>query len=261
MTEDRWDEVREMYAEDEPDHVLGRLVNWFGTYISVMNRLDLVLLALWVVHTHLAKELRTTPRLQLDSPLPESGKTTALEHLQRLCHRPILMSTVSSGALLPRLLEKGPRTILMRVPTVTATGQARCRGDHCHRHIGVSGRCVSAGAGAHQGWRLDEAEMSTFGPVVMAGISPRLDDDVVSRLIRVLLMPDAEVEDTDWDVIEDAAEKLKSAVQNFAESIRASVVADVDLPDGCRGRMKEKWRPLKRIAVAAEGDGRPMSTR
>ncbi len=37
------------------------------------------------------------------------------------------------------------------------------------------------------GW--DEAEMSTFGPVVMAGISPRLDDDVVSRLIRVLLMP------------------------------------------------------------------------
>ncbi len=66
MTEDRWDEVREMYAEDETDHVLGRLVNWFGTYISVMNRLDLVLLALWVVHTHLAKELRTTPRLQLD---------------------------------------------------------------------------------------------------------------------------------------------------------------------------------------------------
>ncbi len=27
----------------------------------------------------------------------------------------------------------------------------------------------------------------------------------------------------------------------------------VDLPDGCIGRSKEKWRPLKRIAVAAGG--------
>jgi hypothetical protein len=28
----------------------------------------------------------------------------------------------------------------------------------------------------------------------------------------------------------------------------------VSLPDGCVGRFKEKWRPLKRIAVAAGGD-------
>lgn len=29
----------------------------------------------------------------------------------------------------------------------------------------------------------------------------------------------------------------------------------VNLPDGCTGRSREKWRPLKRVAVAAGGDG------
>jgi hypothetical protein len=249
---DRSDEVAEWYAEDD---VLGQLVDWFGTYVSVMDRSDLVLLSLWVIHTHLVSQLRTTPRLHLDSPLPESGKTTVLEHLQRLCHRPILMSTVSSGALLPRLLAKGPRTILIDecqrslrpdrpgVDDVIATITSGYR-------VGASRPVLVPSKGG--GW--DEEEMSTFGPVAMAGISPRLPDDVISRIIRVLLMPDPDVEDTDWDVIEDAAKDLKSAVEAFAELIRDSVVVDVELPAGCRGRMKEKWRPLKRVAVAIGGD-------
>ena len=47
---------------------------------------DLDLLALWAVHTHLVMETYTTPRLLIDSPVEESGKTTVLEHLERVVH-------------------------------------------------------------------------------------------------------------------------------------------------------------------------------
>jgi hypothetical protein len=90
----------------------------------------------------------------------------------------------------------------------------------------------------------------------MAGISPNLPDDTKSRSIRILLMPDLDgvVEDSDWEFIEDDAADLGRAIEQFADAVRESVSGmKVHLPTGCIGRAKEKWRPLKRVAVAAGG--------
>jgi hypothetical protein len=97
----------------EGDKVLLKIRQWWGTYIATVTEADLDLLCLFAAHTHLAIETYTTPRLQIDSPIPESGKTTVLEHFQRLCYRPTLMSSVSSPALLTRMLDKELRTILI----------------------------------------------------------------------------------------------------------------------------------------------------
>jgi hypothetical protein len=70
-------------------------------------------------------------------------------------------------------------------------------------------------------------------------------------------MPDLDgaVEDSDWEHIEEEANKLKAAIADWADTVRSKVKGmSVKLPDGCVGRSKEKWRPLKRIAVAAGGD-------
>ena len=83
---------------------------WLGTYICTVTEADLDLLTLWAAHTHLVIETYTTPRLQLDSPVPESGKTTCLEHLHRLCYRPVQMATIGSSALLTRMLDAEQRT-------------------------------------------------------------------------------------------------------------------------------------------------------
>jgi hypothetical protein len=86
MTIDRSDELREWYAKDDPDgaEVLARIAAWFGRFIRVTDPDDLNLLTLWTAHTHLVVELYTTPRLQVDSVIFGSGKTTVLDHLQRL---------------------------------------------------------------------------------------------------------------------------------------------------------------------------------
>src|SRR5215210_7039730 len=88
--------------EDEPEKPVGpvtprepidgaalleKVRGWLGTYICTVTEADLDLLTLWAVHTHLVVETYTTPRLQIDSPIPESGKTTVLEHLLRLSLR------------------------------------------------------------------------------------------------------------------------------------------------------------------------------
>ena len=105
--------------------ILECLRDWFGRFISVVNVNDLDVLALWSAHTHLAEQLYTTPRLRLDSIAPASGKTTVLDHLARLCHRPVQASALSSYAVLPRLLADGPRTVLVdEVDRVLRPGKA-----------------------------------------------------------------------------------------------------------------------------------------
>jgi hypothetical protein len=258
------DEDRPGPVAAEPDlapvdgaELLDELQQWFARFIAVTDELDLPLLALWTVHTHLAAQLYTTPRLRLDSTMPGSGKTTVLDHFSRLCHHPLQAASVSSPALLPRLLEHAVRTILLDevnrslrpdkpgVEDILAVVNSGYR-------VGATRPVLVPAKGG--GW--ESREMSTFAPLAMAGNAPNLPDDTRSREIRVLLMPDLQgaVEDSDWEFLEDEATELHDRIVVFAESVREKVRGmAVDLPDRCIGRAKEKWRPLKRVAVAAGG--------
>ena len=229
---------------------------WFGRFIIVTDPDDLNILSLWTVHTHLVSELRTTPRLQIDSVIFGSGKTTVLDHLERLCLNPVQAAQLSSPALIPRMLETRMRTILL---------------DEIDRSLrkdrpGVEDLIAILNSGYRYGasrpvlvqvpggW--EPREMPTFAPVAMAGNSPNLPDDTTSRSLRVLLMPDlaGAAEDSDWEMIEDDAEQLRARIIAWADTARATVKSlAVDLPEKCIGRSREKWRPLKRIATVAGG--------
>ena len=86
---------------------------WLTRFVCTVDESDLDLLTLWAAHTHLCVKTFTTPRLVLDSPVPGSGKTTVLEHLYRLCLHPVQMASLSSPALLTRMLAAGMRTVLI----------------------------------------------------------------------------------------------------------------------------------------------------
>lgn len=256
---DRSDELRELYALDNPDgaEVLDRTAAWYGRFIRVTDPDDLNLLTLWTAHTHLVVETYTTPRLQVDSVIFGSGKTTVLDHLQRLCQNPVQAATLSSPALIPRLLESAVRTLLLDEvdrslhPDKPGVGELIGIINSGYRYGATRPVLVPVKGG---GW--EAKEMSTYAPVVMAGNSPNLPPDTVSRSIRILLMLDLDgtVEDSDWELIEGDAERLRADIAAWAESVRQSVKGStVLLPAGCIGRSKEKWRPLKRVAVAAGG--------
>jgi hypothetical protein len=240
----------------ETGALLEQVRRWLGRYICTMHDADLDLLTLWAAHTHLCMETFTTPRLVLDSPVPGAGKTTTLEHLDRLCLHAVQMASLSSPALLTRMLDNGLRTVLI---------------DEADRSLnpdkeGVAELLAVLNSGykrggtrpvltpTKDGWNV--TEMPTFAPVVMAGNNPQLPEDTRSRSIRVLLLPDlvGRVEESDWELIDEAARKLGSRLGTWADQVRDFVrVNRPPLPEGITGRARERWSPLKRVAAAAGG--------
>ncbi len=237
--------------------LLDELELWFGRYISVVFDGDLALLALWAVHTHLARQLYSTPRLRIDSAVPGSGKTTVLDHLSRLCYYPIQAATIGSPALLARVVADNPRTILLDEvdrslrPDKPGVQDLLAVLNSGYR-VGGTRPVLEQTAGGQ--WVANE--MSTFAPVAMAGNAPDLPEDTRSREIRILLMPDlgGTIEDSDWEFLEVQAQELHDKIAAFASQVKDQLFQmNVDLPANCVGRQKEKWRPLKRLAVVVGG--------
>ena len=229
---------------------------WLGRFISTVHPEDLDLLTLWAAHTHLCMETYTTPRLLLDSPVPGSGKTTTLEHLERLCLSPVQMAQLSSPAMLARLLDAGLRTILIDEADRSLAPDKKDIGDLLavlnsgYKRGGTRPVLVPV----KDGWKVKE--MPTFAPVAMAGNSPNLPEDTRSRSLRVLLMPDTDgiTEESDWEWIDDEARDLGRWLSEWADVVRDAVRLErPTLPDEVKGRARERWAPLKRVAVAAGG--------
>lgn len=236
--------------------VLDRVRTWLGRFILTAHDGDLDLLVLWAAHTHLCLETYTTPRLIIDSPVPGSGKTTVLEHLYRLCLHPVQAASLSSPAMLARLLDVELRTILID----EVDRNLNPKKDGVEDLIAVLNSGYKRGGTrpvlvpVKDGWNV--REMPTFSPVAMAGNAPNLPEDTRSRTIRVLLLPDLEgrVESSDWEEIEIDANDLGLSLVAWADEVR-DVVRTVRpaLPAGCTGRSKERWSPLRRVAEAAGG--------
>lgn len=238
------------------DDTLERVRAWLARFICTMHDEDLDLLTLWAAHTHLCQETYTTPRLVIDSPVPGSGKTTVLEHLNRLCLRPLQAASLSSSAMLSRLLDKELRTILID----EVDRNLNPKKDGVEDLLAIINAGYKRGATrpvlvpTKDGW--DAKEMPTYSPIAMAGNAPNLPDDTRSRTIRVLLLPDLEgrVESSDWEEIDADAIDLGESLAQWADSVRDFVrTARPALPEGCVGRSKERWSPLRRVAEAAGG--------
>ncbi len=234
---------------------LDNIRTWLERFIIVPDAGDLDTITLWCAHTWALGQTSTTPRLLIDSSMPGSGKTTCIEHLNALCLRPVQAASLGSPAVITRMLAMEPRTILIDEVDRTLDPKR----DGVGELIAVINAGYKRGATrpvsvkAEGDWTVKE--LPTYAPIAMAGNAPLLPDDTRQRCIRVLLMPDIQgiAEDTDWEEIEPDAVALRDALQSTVESAHERIGIKPVLPDGCRGRMAEKWRPLSRIAHAAGG--------
>lgn len=234
--------------------LLGRVRNWLGRFIGVTGEEDLDILTLWAAHTHLVEVTGTTPRLLITSPVPGSGKTTVLEHLGRLCLAPVQMSSVSSPALITRLLAERLRTVLID----EADRALNPKNEGIGEILGVLNSGYKQGAtrpvlvpSKEHGWVSNE--LPTYSPVAMAGNGPNLPEDTLQRCIPIGLLPSDEVEESDWEEIEMDAADLGLALKEWASQFLDSAPPKVTLPEQVKARAKERWRPLKRVAVLAGG--------
>jgi hypothetical protein len=97
-------------------------------------------------------------------------------------------------------------------------------------------------------------EMKTYSPVAIAGNTPLLPDDTRSRCITIRLLParDELIEPSDWEYIDPEINALALRISETTDRHREAVRAiNPELPAGCVNRLRERWRPLKRIASVA----------
>ncbi len=277
----RWEDQkrRNGFEDDERPHIeaapaefdfdgaalLDDVRDWFRRFIAADPE-DHDLLALFTVHTHLAKECYTTPRLQIDSAMPNSGKTTVCEHLSRLACNAVHFASLTSTALLVRILQGGTCTLLIdEVDRLLDPGRADVKELiavlNSGYKVGATRPVLVPGKGDST-WQVEK--MPTYAPAVLSGNSPHLPDDTRTRCIRILLMPDivGAAEDSDWEEIEAEATALHSNIARYADAVRDTIKdIKVDLPAGCTGRSREKWRPLMRVAAVAGGKWPEICTR
>lgn len=236
--------------------LIGEIRTWLGTYIKVMDESDLDVLALWALHTWVCEETYTTPRLLINSPSPGSGKTTLMEHLAKFSKNAIHSSSVSSAAVLARATAAGITTLLIdevdRVlnPKRPGVDELLSVINSGYRRGAV--RIVSAVRGKQNDWEV--AKMPTFSPVAIAGNSPLLPDDTLSRCLVVRLLPDIQgtVQPSDWEFLDDPAAELALRIEQVMDQHREEIrVSRPEMPPGCLNRLKERWNPLKRIAAVA----------
>jgi hypothetical protein len=250
--------VRTVPTDGRGGSALDEVRGWLGRFIVTLRADDLDVLTLWVAHTHLAIECYSSPRLNLDSAAPGAGKTTVLDHFQRLCARPVLMSQITSSAMLARLIHgsDGPPTLLLdevdRSLSPDRQGSEDLLATLNSGYRFGSTRPVLIPS-KESGWAPQS--MSTFAPVVMAGNSPRLPDDTKSRTIAVVMVPASDsdnIEPSDWEDIEDQALEIGALLADWADEVRDRVKA-IRAPDWLRNRDRDRWLPLIRTGTVAGG--------
>jgi len=236
------------------DELLNEVRAWFKRFVFTTDENDLDILALWTIHTWLVDETYTTPRLLIDSPVPGSGKTTLLEHLGKLCFSSVQMAAVSSPAMLGRITADGVRTLLLDEadrsldPKDPKTKDLIALLNSGYKKGGSRPVLVSDKGN----WVLKE--MPTYSPVAIAGNTPLLPDDTRSRCITIRLLParDELIEPSDWEYIDQEINALALRISETTDRHREAVRSiKPQLPAGCVNRLRERWRPLKRIASVA----------
>ncbi len=236
------------------EHLIDEVRNWYQRFVFVTDESDLDIIALWTIHTWLCNETYTSPRLLIDSPVPGSGKTTLLEHIGRLAFSPVQMSAVSSSAMLARITNDGIRTLLLDEadrsldPRDPKTKDLIAILNSGYKKGGTRPVLVKS----KDNWVV--AEMPTYSPVAIAGNTPLLPDDTRSRCITIRLLParDEQIEPSDWEYIDGQVNALAVKISDTTDKYREQVRSmNPLLPDGCANRLRERWRPLKRIASVA----------
>lgn len=238
----------------ELDDLLQETRAWFKRFVYTTDENDLDIIALWTIHTWLCEETYTTPRLLIDSPVPGSGKTTLLEHLGKLCFSPVQMAAVSSSAMLGRITSNGIRTLLLD----EADRSLDPRDPKTKDLIALLNSGYKKGGSrpvlvkSKDNWVIEE--MPTYSPVAIAGNTPLLPDDTRSRCITIRLLPAREdlIEPSDWEYIDHEISALAVKISETTDKHREQVsLVNPQLPNGCANRLRERWRPLKRIASVA----------
>lgn len=242
---------------DEPlSAVLDDLTTWLGEHVAFVSRDHHALtIALWAAHTYAIDSAASTPRLALESPEPESGKTRVLELLECVCSEAHLVLQISPAALFRWVEAHHPTILLDELDAVFGPKAAKDHEDL--RALINSGHRRGATVPRVETPSMRVREYPCFAPVAVAGLAGCLPDTLRSRSIRVPMRrraPDEVVRPFRERTTRPEGVKLGRRLAAWV-SRHGDTIADApELPEGVADRQADQWEPLLALADAAGGD-------
>ena len=248
--------VQEGDPADEPRPLVAALLELLERYV-VMTAEQRLVVALWIIHTHLIEALDQTPYLTVTSPVRQCGKSRLLELLELLVPRPWPAVTPSEAVVYRTVHARMPTLLLDEVDAIFAPKNAdRYEGLRAilnagHRRGATVPRCI--------GTSSTPQDFNVYCAKVLAGIGV-LPDTITDRSIPIRLARKTRAEHVDRFRRREASEltellraELERWAEKHAETIAAARPA---LPDELSDRMQEGCEPLLAIADAL-GCGEP----
>ncbi len=210
---------------------------------------QLIVNALWAIHTHLIEQYRQTPYLLITSPEPECGKSRLLEVHELIVARPWSVVNPSEAVLFRKIQAETPTLLWDEIDTVFDPKSAayhedkRAILDQGHRRHGRVPRFINNAV----------MEFNVYGAKIIAGIGS-VPDTIAARAIPIRLerrKGDEQIEDFILRDVEPGAKKLRQRIERWARK-HATDLRDErpEMPDELSDRMKEGCEPLIGIADA-----------
>jgi putative DNA primase/helicase len=203
-------------------------------------------MALWCLHAWVHEAASASAFLQFVSPVPECGKTTAMEAMQWTVPRGIMATNISPSVFYRFIDRDHPTLIIDEVETYAKREDVRGILDGSHTRAG-SRTIRNVGDNHEPKW------FSTWGPKVIGGLG-KLAATIRSRCITIHMKRKKKTEkiiklrgrDTDeFKALRSQA--CRWAADNFDTLKEAQPV----LPRGLTDRGEDCWEPLFAIAELA----------
>lgn len=232
--------------------LLSEVAVTFRRFIVFKHEHDAEVMALWALGSHLYEEFSIFPRLGFTSPLPECGKTTALDVLEHLALRATRSDNLTTAVAF-RIMEFHPSLLLDELDTflhdnpelIGVLNSGHKKGGYVFRMEKVNERMVMT-------------RFATYGPVAY-GMIGHPTGTLFSRTLFVRLerkSADQQAEDFDPDENPALAEELSTLRRKLARWVadhRAEVKECRPNTASLANRARNNWRPLLKIAQVAGG--------
>jgi Protein of unknown function (DUF3631)/Domain of unknown function (DUF3854) len=243
-------------VEPEDGHApLDAVARLLRRYVTASKHVTHVC-AVWVVHAYAIDAFHTTPRLIVESPEPECGKSMLLDTMAFCLDGPVTDVSITPAALTRTLLNRTPPFLL----------------DECDKTIGRKDADQSESlslllAVANSGYRRgktvtrcigpnhEPTELPTFAPMMFAGLNSKLDRAFRTRAVSVWMDRAEPRHEFEWseelaDEFGHVRGRLRAWATKHTDEVRA---ARPIRPPWMKGRLAEIWVPLFRVAEIAGG--------
>jgi hypothetical protein len=237
------------------DPLVQELVSFIRKYV-VLTDAQVLIVALWVIHTHslvideINAMVQQTPYLAVTSPDKRCGKTRLLETLEQIVMRPWRTITPSEAVLF-RQIDRSRPTLLLDETDTIFNPKMRDRYEG-HRALLNAGNRKGARVSRCLGSSGEIADFDPSCPKVLAGIGT-LPDTVTDRSIPIRLKRKSREEKVArflLRTVKPEAEAIKASVAEFLDELELE--DEPEMPPQIDDRMQEGCELLMALADAAD---------